>query len=49
MPEATLELIGCVGVHAVPMDDTAAIGDAVLALVGCMLNANPYRLETLVV
>ena len=49
VPEAALEFVHCVGLHVVPIDGVAAIGDAVLALVACMLNANPHSLDTLAV
>ena len=49
MPEATMELIDGVGLHFVPITGVATIGDAVLALVACVLNANTHRLDTLVV
>ena len=49
VPETTLELVDHVGLYVVAIDGVTAIGDAVLALVACMLNPNPTRLKTLVV
>ena len=43
VPEVALELIKGVGVGMVSFQGVTAVGDAVLAPIGCILNGSPSR------